>query len=357
MEVHCGYFGNAKQSSGDGAMLDGGAVVSVHPIESHTMRIIERHFSDQEECPSILLVNLRPTPNVSSNLAQMEQIVQIAHEKEANIIIFPELCVTGYVWDESQDTADLAVKELLAEGENSRVAATIDAIRDSLKENGRGPEYVFYNNARRKDGHLYNSTFILHPGLDYQDEEYIYDKIFLTPIEQRFFQQGRDRRLSIRTKWGGFGFLVCYDLCFVELARKYAFQDHVDAIVTMAHWRSEAVREYPRMNVMTDHYYGFLWDVMNSSKAAYNQVWTLGANAVGPHEVSGHYFWGGSGIWAPSGMPVIQASNITPELVLVHHVDIKGQRLRERDDFDYQIDFSRFYKDIHEDDSHPLYLT
>jgi predicted amidohydrolase len=305
------------------------------------MRLIERDFSDKEECPSVLLANLHVTTDIATNLSRMEEVVQVAHQKGANILIFPELCVTGYVWD---NAGGKEVTELLAAGENSNISATINRIRDSLREDGKGLEYVFYNNVRSKEGGFYNSTFILNRGLDYQQEEFIYDKIFLPPLEQRYFRQGTDRRLTIETRWGTFGFLICYDLCFVELARYYAFQDNVDAIVTMAHWRSEAVREYARMNIMTDHYYGFLWDMMNSSKAAYNQVWSLAANAVGPHDLSGNYFWGGSGIWAPSGLKVIQASNITPELILVRNLDIRGQRTREQDDFDYQIDFTRFYR-------------
>ncbi len=320
------------------------------------MRIIERTFSDNREFPSILLVNQQPNPSVPENLANMEQVIDIAHQRDVNIVIFPELCITGYLWDDPDDPKDSQVWDQLNEGENSRVAKTINRIRDSLRDDGKGLEYVFYNNVRRRDKEMMNSTFVLHPGVDYTQEKFIYDKIFLPPLERRFFSQGTDRRLTIKTKWGNFGFMVCYDLCFLELARKYALRDNVDAIVTMAHWRSEAVREYPMMNVMTDHYYGYLWDLMNSSKAAYNQVWSLAANAVGPHPRAGSYFWGGSGVWAPSGMKVVQASNITAELILLHNVDIHGQRFRERDDFDYQIDFSEFYKHMQEAGSCPRCL-
>jgi len=318
------------------------------------MRLIERNFSDREEFPSILIVNLHTVPDVEKNLAVMERIVETAHRKGANILIFPELAVTGYVWDDPEDPEDRDVWELLRQGDNERIAPFINRIHGSLCNDRKGLEYVFFNTVRIKDGTFFNSTFVLHPGIDYTDEEYIYDKKFLPGIENRFFSPGSDRRLTIRTKWGTFGFLVCYDLCFVELARMYALEDRADAIVTMAHWRSEAVREYPRMNVMTDHYYGFLWDIMNSSKAAYNQVWSLAANAVGPHPLSGSYFWGGSGIWAPSGMPLIQASNITAEMVLVRNLDLQGQRSRERDDFDYSIDFNRFYNRIDDAGSHPV---
>ncbi|TVR29194.1 MAG: carbon-nitrogen hydrolase family protein [Spirochaetaceae bacterium] len=318
------------------------------------MRVIERTFSDNQQCPTVLVANLHVTADVATNLSRMEAVIEVAHRKGANIVIFPELCVTGYVWDD-EDSGD--VMQLLEQGENSAVSATINRIRDSLSDNQRGLEYVFYNNVRRKDGAFYNSTFVLNRSIDYNQEEFIYDKVFLPPLEQRYFRQGTDKRLAIETKWGTFGFLICYDLCFVELAKHYAFQDHVDAIVTMAHWRSEAVREYASMNIMTDHYYGYLWDLMNSSKAAYNQVWSLAANAVGPHDVNGNYFWGGSGIWAPSGLSIVQASNITAELILVHNLDIQGQLSRERDDFNYRIDFSRFYNHIDQQDSTPQRLS
>jgi predicted amidohydrolase len=315
------------------------------------MRLVERNFSDKEDCPSILIANLNLRSDVATNLSRMEEVVQTAHEKKANMLIFPELTVTGYVWSGQENHG--GVIELLEEGENGNITTTLKRIRESLCDDGRGLEYVFYNNVRKKNGEFYNSTFILSRGIDYRSEEYIYDKVFLPPIEQKYFRRGSDKRLTIDTKWGRFGFLICYDLCFVELARIYAFRDHVDAIITMADWRSEALREYPSMNIMSDHYYGYLWDLMNASKAAYNQVWSLGANMVGPHAVTKDYFWGGSGIWAPSGMKIVQASNITEELILIRNLDIKGQRFKERDDFNYQIDFASFYTQLKEDESVP----
>ncbi len=317
------------------------------------MRIIERYFSDCEDCPSLLLANLHVNSNVERNLDVMDEVVQIAHDKNIDIVIFPELCVSGYVWDDENEGE---IKELLETAENSRIAPRIKRMKDSLRSDGKGPEYIFYNNVRRRGGDFYNSTFILHHDLDYNSEDLIYDKIFLPPVEKKYFKEGTDKRLTIRTKWGNFGFLICYDLCFVELARKYMFKDHVDTIITMAHWRSEAVREYARMNVRTDHYYGFLWDLMNSSKAAYNQVWSVGVNAVGTNEKTGNYFWGGSGIWAPSGMTIVQASNITHELLMVHNIDLHAQRTQEKHEFDYHMDFKRFYKKMEEAGSSPLSL-
>jgi len=304
-------------------------------------RIVERVFSEDETCPTIMLANIYGSPDVGENLKKMEQIIDLAHQKKVNILIFPELSVTGYIW-KSKDPTE--IRELLADGENNKIKSWLDNVKESLTEGAGGLEYIFYGNVREKDGHFYNCNFILNQGIDYMEEAYIYGKVFLTPVERPYFKQGTDKRLSIDTKWGRFGFLVCYDLCFVELARQYAFVDEVDAIVTMAAWHSEAVREYAHMNTRTDHYYGFLWDLMNASKAAYNQVWSLGANFVGLHEMSREYFWGGSGVWAPSGMKLLQASNINQELLIVRNLDIKGQRDKEQDDFNYRIDFHEFYR-------------
>ncbi len=306
-----------------------------------SFRIVERVFSDDETMPTVMISNIYGTPDIKANLKKMEEIIQLAHHSNVNILIFPELSVSGYVWN-STDQKD--VLELLREGENTQIEKWLKNIRNSLAADSNGLEYICYGNARQKDGKLYNSTFILSPDLDYNEEEYIYAKVFLTPIERDYFNQGTDKRLTLDTKWGRFGFMICYDLCFVELARQYAFVDCVDAIITMAAWHSEAVREYSRMNTRTDHYYGFLWNLMNGSKAAYNQVWSLGSNWVGLHKKSGEYFWGGSGIWAPSGMTLLQASNINEELLVIRNLDIRGQRDQEKDDFNYRIDFQDFYR-------------
>ena len=59
---------------------------------------------------------------------------------------------------------------------------------------------------------------------------------------------------------------------------------------------------------------------------------------------SGEYFWGGSGLWAPSGMRLLQASNINEELLIIRNVDIKGQKDKEQDRFNYRVDFENLYR-------------
>lgn len=46
---------------------------------------------------------------------------------------------------------------------------------------------------------------------------------------------------------------------------------------------------------------------------------------------------------APSGMRLLQASNVN-EALLVRNLDLPGQRLVEHDDFNYRIDFQSVYR-------------
>jgi predicted amidohydrolase len=122
--------------------------------------------------------------------------------------------------------------------------------------------------------------------------------------------------------------------------------DDVDAIVELASWRSSARRDYPGLNIHTDHYYGDLWDSVLPAAAATNQTWVIACNAVGTHGVTGATFWGGSGIWAPSGLELIRASNVDDELLVVHNLDIKGARENEHESFNFAIDFSEIYRPL-----------
>ncbi len=316
-------------------------------------KIVERWFSTDESCPTILLANINTASNLKDNQKKIEEIVEIAHAKKVNIIILPEMCLTGFVWETDQKDD---MRDYFRSCANTEIKTWLNHLKDGLTDSGDGLEYIIFNNPRPLNGEFYNTTYIMHPKGDFNEPDRIYDKIFLTPMEKPYFKRGADRRLILDTKWGKFGFLTCYDLCFVELARKYAFDDHVDAIITQAAWRSMGFREYPMMNVRTDNYYGFLWDLMNASKAAYNQVWSLGVNTVGDHQVSGEHYWGGSGVWTPSGMPLIQASNLREELIVLHHINIANYHEKHSLEFNYRVEFNQVYHEFHETNPVPVVL-
>jgi predicted amidohydrolase len=306
--------------------------------------IIERAFSDEESHVSIGLANIRAiVPDIEANKDKMARAAEIFRRKRVNIAIFPEFCFSGYFWENTRECRrymDSAVIEHQTEWIDN-------VLKPMLDENFKA---IVFNNIRKGPEEKYfNSTYILTQNgeYDYLKEENIYNKIFLPPIEKAYTETGRDDRLDLDSKWGRFGFTTCYDYLFSQLLLEYSKIDKVDAIIQVASWRSAARRDYPGMNVGSDVYYGYLWDTVIPAKSATNQVWTIACNAVGIHGITGAHFWGGSGIWAPSGMRLLQGSHINEELLIVHNLDIDGQRNFERDNFNYACDFESIYRPVH----------
>lgn len=306
--------------------------------------IIERAFSYDESNLSIGLANIGAVvPDIGANREKMARATEIFRDKGVNVAIFPEFCFSGYFWEETKECRRYMDRAVI-ENQTEWIDNTL---RPMLDENLSA---VVFNNIRKGPGEKYfNSTYILaeRADYDYLKEESIYNKIFLPPLEKVYTETGKDDRLDVDTRWGRFGFTTCYDYLFSQLLLEYSKIDKVDAIIQVASWRSAARRDYPCMNVGTDVYYGYLWDTVMPAKSATNQVWTIACNAVGVHGITGAQFYGGSGIWAPSGMRLLQGSNFNEELLIIHNIDIKGQRSLEKDDFNYALDFESIYRPVH----------
>ena len=303
--------------------------------------IAERTYCDDDSKLSVGLANLHAAvPDVEANQDKILRAVRTFKERGVNIAVFPEFCLSGYFWDEREDCLAY-MREAATEQHTDWIAHELEPLI------GGDLEAIVLNNLTAVEGTdcLLNRTFVLSADdKDYRADEHTYDKVFLPGIEKQYTQSGRDDRLVLNTRHGRLGFTTCYDYLFNELLREYALTEKVDAIVQVASWRAAGNRDYPGMNLRTDHYYGELWDYVMPANSATNQVWTIACNAVGRHGVSGVPFWGGSGIWAPSGICLIQASHVNEELVIVHNLDVEGATESEKDDFDYAFDFKQIYR-------------
>jgi predicted amidohydrolase len=303
--------------------------------------VIERVYSDDANGLSIGLANIAAeVPGIEANKEKILRAASIFKERNVNFAVFPEFCLSGYFWDDEaacRPYMDAAVIE-----------QHVDWLETELKPllGGEFIGIILNNLGAGPDGSYFNKTFVLTRDSDYLEPDNTYEKVFLPGIEKRYTASGRDDRLVIAGERGRFGFTTCYDCLFTELLREYSVVDRVDAIVEIASWRSAATRDYPGLNVRTDHYYGDLWDTVLAASAAITQTWVIACNAVGRHAVSGAEFWGGSGVWAPSGLCLVQASHQNEELLVVHNLDIAGARKTEHEDFEYAIDFSEVYRPV-----------
>jgi predicted amidohydrolase len=315
----------------------------LHPIEQiDEFIVVERIFSDDADLPSVGLANIHAgVPTIEANKEKIVRACQIFKERGVNLAIFPEFCLSGYFW-EDEAACWAYMDEAVTENHRGWIDNTLKPLLDDqfrlviLNNLSRGPAKKFYN----------TTFFVSTLDFDYLDPNNSYYKVFLPGLEKTYTATGWDDRLVVESKkgLGRFGFTTCYDYLFTDLLREYSMGDNVDAIIQVASWRAAALRDYPGMNIRTDLYYGELWDMVMAAASATNQVWTIACNAVGRHPISGAVFWGGSGIWAPSGLKLVQASHFNEELLVVHNLDIPGERRVERVDFDYGLDFRAIYR-------------
>lgn len=312
--------------------------------QGHTVdefAVLERIFSPNPELPSVGLANIHAVvPDIEGNKDKIVRATQVFKEHKANIAIFPEFALSGYFW-EDEASCRAYMDQALTENHYDWIDnSLVPLLDDNLRA-------IVLNNLTRGPGDFYyNTTMVISERKDYRSPAARYNKVFLPGIEQLYTVSGKDDRLVAGTKFGTVGFTTCYDYLFVELLREYSFLDRVDAIIEIASWRALAARDYPTMNVRSEYYYGALWDVTMAANSAMNQVWTIACNAVGRHEITDAVFWGGSGVWAPSGMKLVQASHINEELLIVHNLDLLGERQNELDDFNYGFDFSTVYRQM-----------
>lgn len=305
-------------------------------------QVVERTYSPDDSLPTVGLANIHAVvPGIEANKAKILAATRVLAEFGVNVAIFPEFALSGYFWDD-EPACRAYMDQALTENHLDWIDGALRQMCDSVLQ-----AIVLNNLTAGPDGRYHNRTMVISELVDDPlDPDSSYDKVYLPGIEKRYTAAGTEDRLVLRGSRvpATFGFTTCYDYLFIEELRQYAFDDGVDGIIQVASWRAESNRDYPYMNVRRDRYYGQLWDMTMAASSAQNQVWTFAANAVGPHGITGEIFWGGSGVWAPSGICLVQASNYNDELLIVHNVDIVGARRFELADFDYGFDFRQVHR-------------
>jgi predicted amidohydrolase len=362
-------------------------------------RIIERWYSENPRLLTIGIANIRNcapfdeksilvADTIERNKKRILRAVDIFKKLKVNMILFPEYCLTGYFWDmpNSRPVDSKGLKACwtyMAKGALNDHKDWLKQIQDRLDDTLR---YVVITNIRKGDAarpagpknKFFNSALVIDRFFNCDDlycpwneKNRIYDKTKLPGIEKTYLRSGIDDYLVVNTgRWGRFGVTICYDMCFSQMYMEYAMTDRVDFILETASWRGTGGDNYGKENygsmrdhagnpIIDDYTYGYQWDVMAASRAATNQVWFVACNATGNQEMHLakpglrvlYEFWGGSGLWAPSGKPLLQASRnlghtaeILDELMIIHNIDIQGGVAIARKIYgDYFQDF-RYYR-------------
>jgi predicted amidohydrolase len=226
--------------------------------------------------------------NLETHLASIAQ----ARQQGANLVVFPELSLTGYTlrdltWDVALNPfADTRLKPLR---EASRAISIIFGLVESADNHG-----------------LYNSCVFLEDGVIRHVHRKVYPPTYGMFEEGRYFSRGNAVQ-AFDSKLGRFGILICEDLWHLSLPYLLA-ADGAEVIFspTASPSRiSAGTSEMGSALVNQEHHRTY---------ARLLSSYIVFCNRVGYED--GVNFWGGSSVTSPAGVTIAASQLFREELTL-----------------------------------------
>lgn len=242
--------------------------------------------------------------DVADNLERHLRWIGQARERGVDLLVFPELSLTGY-----------RLFHLTA-----RVALPASAPELRRLAEAAGPMTVVVGFVEEsKQGVLHNTSAVLvhdRPAL-------LHRKLYLPSYgifqDVRFVRPGRRLDLA-HLSWGKAGVLICEDLWHPELARRLAAAGTRLLIVPSAGPGRVGAGELPANHES--------WELLTRSTALVTTCWVLYCNRVGWEE--GAFYPGASHIVRPGG-EILERAPVLEEHLLVADIDLReADRLRWR---------------------------
>ncbi len=241
--------------------------------------------------------------DLTANLATARRSVDEARAAGAELVVFPELSLSGYsVGAVEQDLALRADDPQLLE--LAQAAGPMDVLV-GFCEDGAGM-------------HTYNSAAYFRAGRLVHVHRKLYLPTYDIFEERKHFSPGQHLRAFDATP-GRTAILTCNDAWQPQLAF-VAVQDGAHILLVPT---SSAQSRFPERYDSATY-----WADITRFYARMFQVYVVFVNRVG--EESGLRFWGGSHVVDPWGNPVAQARVDEPEL-LITDLDLTSVRRRRRE--------------------------
>ncbi len=231
--------------------------------------------------------------DLEPNLTRHVHFIEKAKKKKAELIIFPELSLTGYT-----------LMDLVHE---VGLIPSRDAVFSQLKALSRGIDIVVGFVEEKEKGLFYNASAYLSRGKIL----HVHRKVFLPTYgmfeEAKFFAQGKNFR-SFPTRFGRVGLMICRD--FLSTGAGYLLlADGADIITIISAAPGRGTTD--KQEFATSH----MWELMGEAVSFFSTSFVLYCNRVGFED--GKVFAGGSFVYSPAGKLLVRASPIEEELVFV----------------------------------------
>jgi len=231
-----------------------------------------------------------------ANLDKFEKLAQKAKDHRADLVIFPEMSLTGYV-----------IRDQLYELAEPIPGPSVHRIEEIAKKTGTHVIFGMPELSEKTRATLFNTSVFVGPdGLIGK-----YRKMFLPTHsvfeEKRHFRPGY-QAAAFDTAIGKIGLCICYDIFFPEVTRLLRLHGAQLIICISA---SPAVRRS-------------YFEILTASRALENTAFLAYVNLVGVED--GLQFWGGSRLIAPTGDIIVKAKYDEEDFVLcdVNYNDIRA---------------------------------
>jgi len=231
----------------------------------------------------------------------IEKVTEYIHQKEADLIVLPELFNSGYLFSSHSELAALA--ESIPDGQTTKIL--IQLARD-LKV------YLVAGLPERERNHFYNSAILVGP------HGFIgcYRKLHLFNTEKKWFVPG-NRPLEVYDIGSvKIGLMICFDWIFPEVCRTLALKGaHI-----ICH-PSNLVLPYCQSAMIT--------------RALENRVFIITANRIGTERRKNDQltFTGNSQVVDPGGEVVLYATNNEKyEIIDIDPVAAENKKMTEQND-------------------------
>jgi len=241
--------------------------------------------------------------DLMKNLSLHEQLVEKARQEGVNIIIFPELSLTGYF-----------VKDLVPSLALNRQSPHLDR----LKRLSSDISIVLGLVEESSDYRFFNSAFLLEGG----EVRHVHRKVYLPTYgmfdERRYFASGC-RLQAAESRWGALGLLICEDLWHPSAAYLLSLEG-MDILITLSSSPGRGLGAEGKLESVK------IWESLNYTYGYLFSCFVVFANRVGYED--GVHFWGGSEILSPAGA-VLAKGKYHEEDLLIASLD-RAELRRER---------------------------
>lgn len=156
----------------------------------------------------ILISCVQTRPLFGDPEANLSSLFKFCSEEDADLIIFPELCTSGYEIRDRDEGLELAF---------AKDDPKLDSLHNLVVSANSNIVFGF---PEKSKSNLFNSSMLMKS----DGSRHVYRKVQLFDREKLIFDPGDEEPFVVETEAGKLGMMICFDWLFPEIARTLALK-------------------------------------------------------------------------------------------------------------------------------------